>query len=115
MDTLVAFHVVNIDGNILVRSSDTDVLVITIGLLGSLHCASAISTQVIMDCSEGNSRRYINVSETVKNLEEKTLGLAESLRHFHSFTGCDYTSAFYKKKRTQVFYNSRKRSIRRVH
>ena len=87
----------------MVRSSDTDVLVIIIGLLGKQGYTDTISSQVIMDCGAGNNRRYINVSEIVKTLEEKTPGLAESLPGFHSFTGCDYTSAFYKKGKIKPF------------
>ena len=105
-DTLTGMHMVNIDGNIMIHSSDTDVLVIIIGLLGKPGYADAISSQVIMDCGAGNNRRYINVSEIVKNLEEKTPGLVESLPGFHSFTGCDYMSAFYKKRKNHAICNS---------
>ena len=57
-DTLVAFHANQAhEGSILIGSTDTDVLVILIGLAGrSRRCNS------ILDYGSGNHRRYIAVS-----------------------------------------------------
>ena len=57
-DTLIAFHSNSISsGNVLVRSTDTDVLIILLGLSGRSE-----GTSIIMDYGSGNNRRYIDVS-----------------------------------------------------
>ncbi|KAK4322833.1 hypothetical protein Pmani_006431 [Petrolisthes manimaculis] len=50
-----------------------------------------------MDCGSGNSRRYINVTNIVNVLEERQPGLSRALLGYHAFTGCDFTSSFYRK------------------
>ena len=66
-DTLIAFHANNISSeNILVSSSDTDVLIILLGLSGR---SEGMTT--ILDYGSGNHRRYIAVAAI---LEEKNLG-----------------------------------------
>lgn len=94
-DTLIAFHIANITSStIIVRASDTDVLVILIGLLGKQRREAR--PQIIFDCGSGNNRRYINVNNVADVLEEKNEGLAQALPGYHAFTGCDFTSAFYR-------------------
>ena len=57
-DTLVAFHLENTSGNkIIVRASDTDVLIILISVLGNQSPEMRYSKNVFMDCGSGNSRR----------------------------------------------------------
>ena len=52
-DTLVAFHAhQEPEGSILVRSTDTDVLVILLGLAGRSH-----GSNIILDYGSGNHRR----------------------------------------------------------
>ena len=89
-DTLIAFHAQKIQrGTILVRSTDTDVLVILTSLVGRSDGMS-----LIMDFGSGNHRRYINVSHIADRLEEKQPGLTDALIGLHALTGCDFTSAF---------------------
>ncbi len=96
-DTLIAFHVANITaGNVMVRASDTDVLVILIGTLGQQRREVRSMGTVIMDCGTKNNRRYINITNITDNLEEVQHGLARALPGYHAFTGCDFTSAFYR-------------------
>ena len=99
-DTLIAFHAFTGVGNILVRASDTDVLFILKGMLGreQRNCGPiADQRRIIMNCGNSNSRRYIDVSTIVNALESKQAGLAAALPAMHALTGCDYTSAFYRK------------------
>lgn len=92
-DTLIAFHANSISsGNILVRSTDTDVLVILLGL-----CGRRDGIGIIMDYGSGNNRRYIDVSKIAAILEETQPGMTEALIGLHSLTGCDFTSCFYRK------------------
>ena len=96
-DTLIAFHVANITAShIVVRASDTDVLVILIGALGWQRPEVRTMASVIMDCGMGNTRRYINVSNITNALQETNPRLPRALPGFHAFTGCDFTSAFYR-------------------
>lgn len=98
-DTLLAFHAASgLTGNIIVRASDTDVLVILLGMLGrNLVTPSPLDLRIIMDCGSGNDRRHIDISGIALALESKQKGLTAALPGLHSFTGCDYTTAFYRK------------------
>lgn len=95
-DTLVTFHAANVTGDIIVRASDTDILVILIAALGRRRPEERSSTMILMDCGMGNNRRFINVTNIVSTLEDIKPGLPAALPGYHAFTGCDYTSAFYK-------------------
>ena len=91
-DTLIAFHVNHVKGHILVRASDTDVLVILLGMLGRQMGDNP--NKIIMDCGSGNTRRYIDISSIATELEAKQPGLAAAQPGLHAFTGCDFTSSF---------------------
>ena len=91
-DTLIAFHVANITGDVVVRASDTDVLAILIGSAGQ----RLPEDRVIMDYGTGNSRRYIDVTNIVQGLEHLKPGLSTAIPAYHAFTGCDFTSSFYR-------------------
>ena len=100
-DTLIGYHVAQLLSergcSVLVRASDTDVLVILIGLLGIIKKrGNSVNNQVIMDCGSGNHRRLINVTNIVEGMENIP-NLAISMLGFHAFTGCDFTSSFYRK------------------
>lgn len=106
-DTLIAFHVENISSSaVLVRASDTDVLIILIGLLGRKLPEERTRSTIIMDCGSGNSRRYIDVSNIVDVLEERKAGLSRALPGYHAFTGCDFTSSFYRYVLILIVYKS---------
>ena len=76
-DTLLAFHANNIPNwNILVSFSDTDVLIILLGLSGR---SEGMTT--IQDCGSGNHRRYIAVASI---LEENKPGITGALIGFHA-------------------------------
>ena len=56
-DTLIAFHANSISsGTVLVRSTDTDVLIILLALFGRSE-----GIDIITDYGSGNNRRYIAV------------------------------------------------------
>ena len=94
-DTLIAFHLINITASkVLVRASDTDVLVILVGMLGNQRREVRSMKTVIMDYGSGNSRRFINVSNIVEIFEERKPGLPRALPGYHAFTGCDFTAPF---------------------
>jgi hypothetical protein len=82
-DTLLAFHAYRIGGRIMVRFSDTDVLIILVGLAAKLSGTSLI----MMDFGSANNRRLINVTDISRELEKKQTGLSEALISFHGLTG----------------------------
>ena len=97
-DVLIAFHVANVSEaeNVVVRASDTDVLVILIGAIWQQNEEDNSLPDITMDYGIGNSRRYINVTNISEILEEHKPGLASALPGYHAFTGCDFTSDFYR-------------------
>ncbi len=101
-DTLLAFHTNSISsGTILVRSTDTDVLIILLGLAGRSE-----GINIILDYGSGNHRRYIGVSKLAATLEEKVYcmpGMTEALIGLHALTGCDFTSCFFRKGKVRPF------------
>ena len=89
-----------ITGNILVRATDTDILVLLIGMIGRHKRFSEERIpyeRIIMDCGEGNERRLADVTQISTELEEIHGGLSAAVIGFHSFTGSDFTSAFFGK------------------
>jgi len=82
------------DTNIIVRTPDTDVLVI---LLSYSDC---IAQPLFMDTGAGNKRRLINIHGIAEAIG---LDLAKSLPGLHAFTGSDCTSSFVKKGKVKPF------------
>ena len=98
-DTLIALHAKQLcEKSLLVRSSDTDVLIILIALVCRLSAQN-----VIVDFGHGNTRRFISVSGIVETLNKTSPGLTIALLGFHALTGCDYTSSFNRKGKIQPF------------
>ncbi len=98
-DTLLAFHAYRCAGTILIRSSDTDVLTILVGLAPKMPETSTM----MMDFGSANNRRLINITNISKQLEHLQPGLCEALIGFHALTGCDFNSAFYRKGKAIPF------------
>ena len=75
---------------IVVRSNDTDVFVLLI------HHATQINAKLRMDAgvSSKNTRRYIDINAIAQKI---TPSVCLALPSFHAFTGCDYTSSFFRK------------------
>lgn len=98
-DTLIAYHASQLRGNLMIRASDTDVMVILLGMLGRHMTTQTVSpcSRIIMDCGSGNKRRYIDVSDIATSLEAKQKGLAAAMPGLHAFTGSDFTTSFYRK------------------
>lgn len=98
-DTLIAFHIGRVKrGTVVVRSSDTDVAVVLTALAPRKPDMS-----IIMDYGSGNTRRFIDISSIARELEKQQPGICDALPGFHSLTGCDFTSSFYKKGKKKPF------------
>ena len=78
------------------KASDTDFLVILLAAIGQQRKEVRSMTKIIMDCGMGNNRRYINVTNITDVLKEHKFGLSRAIPGYHAFTGCDFTSAFYR-------------------
>ena len=71
-DTLIAFHTAKLSKeDVVVRASDTDVLVILISAIGRQIQGERSLPKIIMDCGVGDSRSYINVTNIADILEER--------------------------------------------
>jgi len=79
---------------ITVRSPDTDVFVIL------LSYADSIPQPLIFDTGTGNKRRLLDIKAIANVLGS---GVASALPGFHSFTGCDCTSAFVRRGKLKPF------------
>ena len=104
-DSLIAFHLSQSKGNIMVRGTDTDILIILLGMLGK-HKEEGIQGQygqIVFDCGQGNSRRFIDVTSIHLKLEENHEGFSRALLGLHALTGTDYTASFYKKGKKMPF------------
>ncbi|KAK5641777.1 hypothetical protein RI129_010324 [Pyrocoelia pectoralis] len=96
-NTKIVYHICKIqkeNANVVVRSSDTDVLIIM--LTNMCHCATTLN--IWMDFGSGNNRRFINISGIHDSIgDEACRGLAG----LHAFTGSDVTPSFYRKGKTK--------------
>ena len=97
-EALIAYHAARaMSGDITVRSSDTDVLVIL------LPIAARHPHRILLDYGSGNNLRFINVSEIAHVLEDKEAGTTKAVVGFHALKVCDYTSAFYQNGKQKPF------------
>lgn len=95
-DTKIVFHASKVNENktVVVKCSDTDIVVI---MLGNLH---KIKAKVYIDCGVSNTRHIIDVNALHELLG---LDLCKALPGFHAFTGCDYNPAFFRKGKQRPF------------
>ena len=102
-DTLLAFNASHTHGSLIIRASDTDVLIIILGMLERNKRDGIPMKNIIMDCCSGNERRYLNVTNIAATLEEKQAGFAAALPGLHAFTGCDFTALFFHKRKVKPY------------
>ena len=94
---------------VIVRSSDTDVLVLLIAIIArEVKKGTKKIEQIIIDYGLGSNRRYIELSSITESFASESDGLPEAVIGFHAFTGCDYTSSFLKKGKSKAFAILRK-------
>lgn len=80
--------------HVVIRSPDTDVLVI------GCSVAFAIPAQIIWQTGTKNRKRCISIMEIARSLGED---VCCALPGLHAFTGCDSTSAFFGKGKSTAF------------
>ena len=93
-DSKMIFHLTNLDENskVIIRTSDTDVLVIALCCLE--HIPVSVNVWLEVGLYAKNSLRYIDVRKLFNKLEKD---LCRALPAFHVFTDSDYTAAFSRK------------------
>ena len=93
-DSRMLFHLskCSTPSNIVIRTVDTDVLIIA---LGSLHLL-AEGKQVWIETGlvTKNTLTYININQIHNHFG---VGFCTALPAFHTFSGCDYTASFNRK------------------
>ena len=93
-DTLVAYHAAASEGRVVIRATDTDILIILLGMIAKhqeeQHPVGY--TSITMDVGSGNSQRYIDVSQLFFALEEKFAGVTFSLFGLNNVSRCDIIS-----------------------
>lgn len=100
-DTKIIHHVCKLDTyektNVLLKTSDTDVLII---MLGNMDHLESDDLNIFMEYGTGNSKRYIHVTKLYMELGPN---LCTSLPGFHALTGCDYNPSFFKKGKIRPY------------
>lgn len=99
-DTRMVLHAIHLSDryqNIIVKSDDTDVLVLLIyyvsrGLLGT--------ASMFVHAGHGDRQRFVPVSRISKNLGT---AVCESLPAYHALTECDTTSSLFKIGKISAF------------
>ena len=99
-DSRMLYHLTSSDtqGEVVIRTNDTDVLV---ALLGSYHdVRGGLNIWLEMGLHFNNTLRYINVTQLQAHLGEI---LCKSLPGFHALTGSDYSPSFSRKGKQAPF------------
>ena len=93
-DSRMIFHLSSVVGpaNVVVRTSDTYVLIFALGCMANINPEVKVWLEVGLYTK--NTLRYISVSQLYTKLGEK---LCKSLPAHHAFLGCDYTASFNRK------------------
>ena len=94
-DTRLAYHLSVLANavpgqNVVIRATDADIIV------NLLYDARCVNTNVWMDVGHSslNTRRFIHITALADHLGPC---LCKALPGYHSLTGCDYTSSFFRK------------------
>ena len=93
-DTRIILHLIfesKFSEQILVKSVDTDVLILLIHYFNSIPDLK--KNQIYVQLGHGPKSRCVNINIAVDNLGQK---ICSCLLAIHCLTGCDTTSAFYK-------------------
>ena len=93
-DSKMIYHLTILEENnkVIIRTSDTDALVIALSCLEHIH--ETISLWLEVGLYAKNSLRYIDVRKLFNRLEED---FSRALPALHVFTGSGYTAAFSRK------------------
>ena len=81
------------------RTVDTDVVIILLGKFSLLHKILNSDAAIWVALGTGRKFKYLQINAISRILgEEKSLAMP----YFHSFTGCDTTSNFFRKGKKKL-------------
>ena len=88
---------------VIIYTLDTDVFVLALGFARSLNCELFIKTGV------KDKNRIISISRIIDKLKgtygfQESEIIIQSIIGFHAFTGCDTTSAFWRKEKVRPLH-----------
>lgn len=97
-DTKLVHHICNIQykANVLIKCSDTDILVILLGNMHRVH--PELKIHVLLGVSA--TQRIIDINDLYSTLSPN---VCKALPAFHAFTGCDYNPSFYRKAKARPY------------
>ena len=100
-DTRIIFHLARMHQheNVLVRSSDTDVMVVLLSNMCKLP-VNVKNVYLQLGNITSGSKRLLNVTALYNTLGND---LSRALTTFHMFTGSDHTPAFFRRGKIQPF------------
>ncbi|KZS20614.1 Uncharacterized protein APZ42_012648 [Daphnia magna] len=109
-DTKIIAHLATIPppANVVIRTSDTDVLVIA--LANNENIRRGVQTYLEVGLSSNNSLRFINVTKLAVKLGPL---LCKALTGLHCFTGCDHAPEFSRKGKIGPLAIKKKTSLPR--
>ncbi|GFS76305.1 uncharacterized protein TNCV_4668291 [Trichonephila clavipes] len=87
---------ISVDAQVVVRCSDSDILIIFLGNLDHLNA----SLKLWIQWGVGNHERLISINDLYQDL---CISLSKALPCFHAITGCDYTPGFFRKGKLRPF------------
>lgn len=97
-DSRIIYHIcqINVDAEVVIRCSDTDILLILLGIMDHLNA----SLKLWINLGVGKHERFISLNEIYEILGNS---LSKALPCFHALTGCNYTPAFFRKGKLRHF------------
>lgn len=100
-DTRIVFHAhkAKSGSRILIKASDTDVLII---LLGNMHKLSELTIFLATSANKKQPNQHLDCINCIDLALKLGPKLCKSLPAFHAFTGSDYTAAFYNKGKVET-------------
>ena len=83
------FHLMSVanNSNVVIKTADTDCLIIGLGCKDKFHN----SINIWFEVGTQNNVRLISLNQLYSHIGEK---ICKALPFYHAFTGCDYTSSF---------------------
>jgi hypothetical protein len=99
-DTKMIFHIFSLDSpkSVVIKANDTDVLLIMLANYHKLEFLHKVWIET--GFISKNTYRFIDVSLLSNHLG---IQLCSALTGFHALTGCDYTTAFFRKGKIKPF------------
>lgn len=93
-DSRMFFHLTSVpdNSNVVIRTADTDCLVIALGCNSKIN--PSVKTWLEVGVQTNNSQRYISINSIHAKIGDI---LCKSLPAYHAFSGCDYTASFSRK------------------